>query len=79
MLYMCSPEVKSRLLPVLEEFKLPINADVEFGKISNAIIHDKKAAGDKITTVFVDKIGSYRFVTEEMSEFLSNLEGKWKK
>lgn len=79
MLYMCSPEVKERLIPVLKSLNLPTKADVNFNKISEALLHDKKASGDKITTVFVDKIGSYRFVTEETSEFLSSLERKWGK
>lgn len=79
MLYMCSPEVKKRLIPVLKKLNLPTKADVSFNKISEAILHDKKASGDRIITVFVDKIGSYRFVTEETSGFLSNLEREWEK
>ena len=79
MLYMCSPEVKKRLIPVLKKLNLPTKADVSFEKISEAILHDKKAAGDRITTVFVDKIGSYSFEKEETSEFLSRLEREWEK
>ena len=79
MLYMCSPEVKKRLIPVLKKLNLPTKADVSFEKISEAILHDKKAAGDRITTVCVDKIGSYSFEKEETSEFLSRLEREWEK
>lgn len=79
MLYMCSPEVKERLMSVLEKLNLPTVADVSFNKISEALLHDKKASGDKITTIFVDKIGSYRFVTEETSEFLSRARKEWEK
>ncbi|MBR6903070.1 MAG: 3-dehydroquinate synthase [Clostridia bacterium] len=79
MLYMCSPEVKKRLIPVLKKLNLPTKADVSFEKISEAILHDKKAAGDRITTVFVDKIGSYSFEKEETSEFLSRPEREWEK
>lgn len=79
MLYMCSPDVKKRIAAVLNKLNLPQEADVEYGDIYNAVLHDKKAAGSSITTVFVEKIGSYKFLNKRTDEFLSELEREWNK
>lgn len=77
MLYMSSMGVKKRLASVMRKLNLPTSADVSFSKIAEAVIHDKKSSGDTITTVFVEKIGSYRFENEKISTFLSNMEKEW--
>ena len=78
MLYMCSQAVRERIKSALEKLNLPTLADVDFLKMREAVIHDKKAAGDMITTVFVNKIGSYEFRKEKTEEFLFRAERMWK-
>ena len=77
MLYMCASKVKERIKTALKSLNLPQSAEVSFDDIKEAILHDKKGSGDKITTVFVDEIGSYRFVTEDVSGLLKRLEREW--
>ena len=79
MLYMCSPDVKKRIKSVLLKLNLPVNVDIPFEKISEALFHDKKTSGSMITTVYVDSIGSYRFLSEETKEFSRRIEGEWNK
>ena len=59
MLPMCSPEVRARLLPVLEKLHLPTSCDMDPEKVLGAMKHDKKAAGGRITIVETDRIGTY--------------------
>ena len=79
MLYMCSKGVQERIKAVLKDLNLPVTADISFESIKEALSHDKKETGSKITTVFVDSIGSYRFVLEEISEFLDKLKEEWER
>ena len=59
MLPMCSPEVRARLLPVLEKLHLPTSCDMDPEKVLGAMKHDKKAAGGRIAIVETDRIGTY--------------------
>ena len=77
MLYMCSPDVKKRIKSVLLKLNLPVSADIPFERISEALFHDKKASGSMITTVYVDRIGSYRFLSEETKEVSRRIKGEW--
>ena len=58
MIPMCSPAVRARLLPVLTRLGLPTGVKADSEKVYAALLHDKKAAGGKITAVLVKKIGS---------------------
>lgn len=78
MLYMCDDSVRKRIETALKNLNLPTKANAEFKSIGDAILHDKKATGDMITTVFVNSIGSFDFVTENTDSFLKKLEGRWK-
>ena len=59
MLPMCSPDVRARLFPVLEKLHLPTSCGMDPEKVLEAMKHDKKAAGGRITIVETDKIGTY--------------------
>ena len=59
MLYMCSDEVKERLVPVLKALGLPTEADYDRSAALEAISHDKKAESDTVKAVFVNKVGSF--------------------
>lgn len=65
MLPMCSNEIRGRLSAVLNKIGMPYKAEVDYDNLFEAIAHDKKMSGDKITVVFVEEIGSYKF--EEMT------------
>lgn len=60
MIPMCSPSVRARLIPVLARLGLPTSVSADPDKVYAALLHDKKAAGGKIVSVFVDEVGSCR-------------------
>ena len=60
MLPMCSPAVRERLLPVLEELELPTSCVMDPDKVAEAVRHDKKSEDGKVTIVETDRIGTYR-------------------
>lgn len=60
MLPMCSNEVRSRLIPVLKKLGLPVKIDCSPDRVIEAMSHDKKMSGDKITVITVDKIGEFK-------------------
>lgn len=60
MIPMCSPSVRARLIPILARLGLPTSVSADPDKVYAALLHDKKAAGGKIVSVFVDEVGSCR-------------------
>ncbi|MBR5044446.1 MAG: 3-dehydroquinate synthase [Clostridia bacterium] len=58
MIPMCAPAVRERLIPVLTRLGLPTAVEADPDKIYAALLHDKKAAGGRITAVLVNEIGS---------------------
>ena len=66
MIPMCSEEVRSRLVPVLQKLGLPVRTEIAASAVMPYVLHDKKKNTSSFTTVFVDKIGSFEF--REMSE-----------
>ncbi len=80
MLPMCSPEVRARLIPVLERLKLPTyvnRSELDPEAVPAAIVHDKKALPDGgFETVFVPAPGRFEFrktTLPELCEGLSTL------
>ena len=59
MIPMCSPKVRDRLIPILKKLSLPTDCELDPDKIYEAMIHDKKAAGDTVSIVKVNEIGSF--------------------
>ncbi len=73
MLYMCSAQVRERLLPVLEKLSLPTLTDFNTEGLLRAIRHDKKMSGDRITVVYVAAPGSYelkKMTLEELEKII---------
>ncbi len=68
MVPMCSPAVRQRLLPVLERLGLPTELSGGAEALLEACRHDKKAAGETITVVYVPEIGSFSFQTLSFPE-----------
>lgn len=75
MLPMCSPEVRARLIPVLEKIGLPTKAEFDRKAAMNAISHDKKAAVGGVSAVFADEIGSYRIENIDLYKIQNLLNG----
>ncbi len=70
MLYMCSDDVRARLKKVLARLKLPMTHNYPASLFTDALKHDKKASGDKITIVFVGKVGEYQLKTVSFEKLL---------
>ncbi len=68
MLFMCADEVRKRLIPVLEKLNLPTLTSFQSEKLLSAIRHDKKMSGDKITVVYVSRVGSFELRDITLSE-----------
>lgn len=74
MLPFCNEGARLRIKAVLEKFSLPTKTDYEAKELAEYIVHDKKMARDKIKTVFVDEIGSFRFCETGVSQIVKQLE-----
>lgn len=59
MIPMCSPNVKNRLIPILEKLSLPTKADFDSEKALAAMLHDKKAEHDSVTVITVETVGNF--------------------
>ena len=59
MIPMVSEELRPRLIRVLESLRLPISVEAEPDKIFEAMKHDKKSAGDRVTVVTVPNPGQF--------------------
>ena len=73
MLYMCSDEVKTRLIPVLERLNLPVTAEFDKEAALEAISHDKKSVSGGVSAVTVKKIGSFemrKFTEDELRKIV---------
>ena len=68
MLPMCDKSVRERLLPVLLKYNLPTSPVGEKEELLNAIKHDKKMSGDKLTVIYVKEIGSFEMRTISIDE-----------
>ncbi|MBE6798033.1 MAG: 3-dehydroquinate synthase [Ruminococcaceae bacterium] len=69
MLYVCSEEVKKRLIKVLNKVGLPTQYEFDKEVIKANISHDKKSEGDVISGVFVEEIGAYKIKNLSVEEF----------
>ncbi|MBE6766792.1 MAG: 3-dehydroquinate synthase [Ruminococcaceae bacterium] len=78
MLYMCSPAVRERLLPVLSKLSLPTLTDFDEEGLLKAIRHDKKMAGSSITVVYVSAPGIYelkKMTLEQLEKVIREVKG----
>ena len=69
MIPMCSPEVKGRLMPILEALSLPTSIPCDVESVVEAVRHDKKASGEDITFIYVEKAGTFEMRTCTVDEF----------
>lgn len=66
MLYFSSEDVKSRIKSLLEKYNLPTKVEIQADELINYIKHDKKASSNMITIIYVDKIGTYKEIKEDI-------------
>ena len=79
MLVFSSPEVRAKLVPLLEKAGLPTHADISAEDTEALVSHDKKAAGDGIVCVCCDKVGTYdmrRYTAHEIAEMTEKIFGE---
>ena len=72
MLFFSSDEVKNKIKNILDIYGLPTTCDFNKDKVLELVKYDKKAIGDTVSTIHVNKIGSYDIVKMTLSE-ISNL------
>ena len=74
MVPMCSPEVRERLLPVLEKLGLPYKLEGDTETLLNACLRDKKIESGFVNAVYVGKIGSFEFRKIPLDELRDEIE-----
>ena len=68
MLYFSSPKVKEKLEEVLTKYNLPTKCNFDKKKALSLISHDKKSKNGKVSTIHVEKLGSFKIKTLDQSE-----------
>lgn len=77
MLPMCAPEIRARVREALNKVGLPIIWKYDVDKIYDAVLHDKKLDGDKISLIMSDEIGTYRINKIPVREFYQILKSTY--
>lgn len=75
MIPMCSDPVRKRLIPVLEKLNLPTEYNGDNANLVNAMKHDKKMSGDKMTVILVNEIGKFEMKTLGADDLYKIAEG----
>ena len=75
MIPMCGEGACQRVKVVLGKYSLPIDYDFDADKLISFIARDKKAKGNKITVIYVDKIGSFEEREVEIEEMKKYIRG----
>ena len=73
MLPMVSPAVRERLIPVLKSLNLPLRYEGDLSAVLQAMTHDKKCAGDNITVVRCEEVGSFVFQTMPITQLIDEM------
>ena len=71
MLCMSSPDIVKRLRRILHRMDIPTSWRGYEKELKAAMLHDKKAGGDAITVIIVDKIGTFREVKMTVDEIVA--------
>ena len=75
----CSESVMARLVPLLKRIGLPYCYDGNLEEALKYVSHDKKCDGEKISVVFVDRIGECRIVKMNTEAFCALVREELKK
>lgn len=79
MLPMCSENVRARLIPVLERLNLPTTVECDTQKIIDTMSHDKKMAGDMISVIRVEIVGTFDITKVKFSDFSDEIKAVYQK
>lgn len=79
MLPMCSQKVRARLVPVLNKLNLPTAVDCDTDKIIDTMSHDKKMAGDMISVIRVESVGTFDITKVKFSDFSGEIKAVYNK
>lgn len=71
---MCDEHIRQRVINVLKKCNLYNLRDFDWEKIGEAMFHDKKADGDKVTVTMVNEIGKYEIKTIRCSQVIEMAE-----
>ncbi len=71
---MCSETIRPRVINVLKKCNLYNIIDFDWNKISEVMIHDKKADGDAVSVTVVNEIGKYEIRTMKCSQIIEMAE-----
>ena len=74
MIPMVSDALRPRLISVLKKLCLPTRTDADAQRIYDAVLHDKKSTGDRVTVVTVPGPGSYEMKEFSFAELLPKIE-----
>lgn len=69
MLPVCSGEVRKRLCAVLKALGLPTEFAGDLDGALEFVAHDKKAAGDAVTVILVERVGEYKIEKMQICDF----------
>lgn len=73
MLPFCDASIKERVIAVLEKLSLPTKCNFKKEELQPSLTHDKKNEGEKISCVFVKKIGEFEIKKLSSVEILELL------
>ncbi|MCC8077363.1 MAG: 3-dehydroquinate synthase [Oscillospiraceae bacterium] len=59
MLPMCAPDVRARLVPVLQKLSLPLRCAADPERVYAAMLHDKKSAEGRLSVIRCPRPGAY--------------------
>lgn len=73
MLPMCVPDVRARLIPVLQSLGLPTQIEGDLEAMLDLVSHDKKCDGDTVSVVFVERVGECRIAKMPLDEWKAQI------
>ena len=77
MLRMAAPEPRERIRALLTRAGLPTVTDLPFEEVTAPMAHDKKADGDKIRYIYVERIGEFSERCEPIGALIARLREEW--
>ncbi len=78
MIPMCAPEIRERLISVMNSLGLPTDADFDIEKALAVASHDKKRSGDDISVIYVPKVGMYEIRKMPIEEWKKTVRDSYK-
>lgn len=73
MLYFSDGNAKKEIEDILKKYNLPLTCNFNKEKVIELIKHDKKSSGDTISTIHVNKIGTYEIINMSINEITSRM------